>query len=89
MHGLWPQYAKGWPQDCDIGRKPWVAPIVIDSMLDIMPGPRLVIQQYRKHGTCSGLSPEVYYEHSRKLYDAVRIPSRYRNHVKPILASPK
>ncbi len=89
LHGLWPQYAKGWPDNCKIGRKPWVPRVLIDAMLDIMPSPGLVIQQYRKHATCSGLSPEGYYELSRKLYETVRIPARYLSPNRPILVSPK
>ncbi|MGI9386200.1 MAG: ribonuclease T2 family protein [Methyloligellaceae bacterium] len=89
LHGLWPQYAKGWPDNCSIGRKPWFPRVLIDAMLDIMPSPGLVIQQYRKHGTCSGLSPEAYYELSRKLYDTIQVPARYLNPDRRILVSPK
>ncbi|MEM8744320.1 MAG: ribonuclease T2 [Pseudomonadota bacterium] len=89
LHGLWPQYTKGWPQNCDIGRKPWVPQVLIDAMLDIMPSPRLVIQQYRKHGTCSGLTPEAYYSLSRQLHDAIKIPARYLQPNKPVLVTPE
>ena len=37
LHGLWPQYEKGWPEDCSIGKRPWVPTSVIDEMRDIMP----------------------------------------------------
>lgn len=77
LHGLWPQYRKGWPQECDTGAKPWVPRAVIDSMLDIMPSTGLVIHEYRKHGTCSGLTPENYYALSRELFEQVKIPARY------------
>ena len=77
LHGLWPQYAKGWPERCDTGKKPWVPREVIDSMLDIMPARGLVIHQYKKHGTCSGLSPKDYFALSRTLFEQVRIPGRY------------
>ncbi|MDA7946939.1 MAG: ribonuclease T2 [Hyphomicrobiaceae bacterium] len=89
LHGLWPQYKKGWPENCDIGHKPWVPRVLIDAMLDIMPSPRLVIQQYRKHGTCSGLTPEAYYDLSRRLHDAIKIPARYLSPNNPIQVSPK
>lgn len=77
LHGLWPQYAKGWPERCDTGKKPWVPRKVIDSMLDIMPARGLVIHQYKKHGTCSGLSPKDYFTLSRTLFEQIRIPARY------------
>jgi len=46
-------------------------------MLDIMPSPRLVIHEYRKHGTCSGLTPDAYYDYARKLFTKVNVPPRY------------
>lgn len=79
LHGLWPQYNKGYPESCRTPRRPFVPQPLIDSMLDIMPSPGLVIHEYRKHGTCSGLSPDAYYGLSRRLYSNIRIPDRYRN----------
>ena len=43
LHGLWPQYEKGWPEDCSIGKRPRVPTSVIDEMRDIMPSKGLVI----------------------------------------------
>lgn len=79
LHGLWPQYDKGWPQDCRTARRPFVPQPLIDSMLDIMPSPRLVIHEYRKHGTCSGLTPDAYFRLSRALFRSIRIPDAYQN----------
>lgn len=87
LHGLWPQYRKGYPQECRIGRKPWVSKRTIDSMLDIMPSPRLVIHEYKKHGTCSGLDPESYFALSRKLTNSIVIPERYRASTRTIETS--
>ena len=56
LHGLWPQHERGWPQDCRTRERPFVPRPTIDRMLDIMPSRRLVIHEYRKHGTCSGLA---------------------------------
>ena len=55
LHGLWPQYEHGYPESCRIEQRPFVPQPVIDNVLDIMPSKGLVIHQYRKHGTCSGL----------------------------------
>ena len=46
-------------------------------MLDIMPSRSLIIHEYRKHGTCSGLSPEGFYGLSRRLFTSVKIPPRF------------
>ncbi|MFV0295778.1 MAG: ribonuclease T2 family protein [Hyphomicrobiaceae bacterium] len=77
LHGVWPQYNKGWPQDCRTQWRPFVPRPVIENMLDIMPSKNLVIHEYRKHGTCSGLEPADYFKFSRRLYDKVKIPPRY------------
>lgn len=89
LHGLWPQHERGWPENCDIGKRPWIPQAVIDGMLDIMPAKGLVIHQYRKHGTCSGLSPEEYYALSRRLFEKVRIPARYLAPREPVTVSPE
>lgn len=79
LHGLWPQYDKGWPQDCPTARAPFVPRPLINGMLDIMPAPQLVIHEYKKHGTCSGLDPERYYALARRLFTSVQIPERYKD----------
>ncbi len=89
LHGMWPQYRKGWPEYCKTGEKPWVPPAVIDSMLDIMPARGLVIHEYRKHGTCSGLGAQDYYALSRTLFEQIRIPARYLSPRNPVTVSPQ
>ncbi len=77
LHGLWPQYERGFPGDCPTRERPFVPQQTINGMLDIMPSVPLIIHEYKKHGTCSGLSPEAYYELSRKLFNKVKVPPRY------------
>jgi ribonuclease T2 len=73
LHGLWPQYAKGWPEDCPTGKRPWVPSHVIDEMRDLMPSKSLIIHEYRTHGTCSGLEPAQYFGLARELYERVSV----------------
>lgn len=89
LHGLWPQYDKGYPQSCRLKKNAWVSKEVINSMMDIMPSKGLIIHEYKKHGTCSGLSPENYYKASRILYKSVKIPPRYVQPQKPMMLSPR
>jgi len=89
LHGLWPQYDRGWPQDCRTPRRPFVPQPLIDSMLDIMPSPRLVIHEYRKHGVCSGLSPDAYFSLARRLFRSIRIPQDYLNPFEQQTVSPR
>jgi ribonuclease T2 len=78
LHGLWPQHERGWPQDCRSSDRGWVPGPVADRMLDIMPSKRLVFQQYRKHGTCSGLGVDGYFKLARQLHDKVKVPPRFQ-----------
>jgi ribonuclease T2 len=88
LHGLWPQFERGSPEFCETRDRPFVPQPVIERMLDIMPSPRLVIHEYRKHGTCTGLDPAGYYEVSRKLFAKVSIPPRYVNLAGPMFIGP-
>jgi ribonuclease T2 len=46
-------------------------------MLDLMPSKRLIFNEYRKHGTCSGLGVDAYFDLARRLHDKVKIPQRF------------
>lgn len=76
VHGLWPQYAKGWPEYCE-NREDWVPQKLIDGMMDIMPSKKLIIHEWKKHGTCSGLSQADYFNSARQIFEDLRIPARY------------
>ena len=88
LHGLWPQYERGYPSDCELPRRPFVPEPVIDSMLDVMPSRGLVIHEYRAHGTCSGLDPAPYFSTARRLFDGIKIPERFRNPFQSQYVSP-
>ena len=75
VHGLWPQNERGWPEECPTDRR-YVPEDVVRGMLDIMPSRGLVIHEWRKHGTCSGLSSKRYFDLTRKLFERIAIPSR-------------
>lgn len=88
LHGLWPQHERGYPEYCVTAERPFVPKGLIDRMQDIMPSPRLTIHEYRKHGTCSGLGPENYYDVTRKLFAQIKIPSRYIDPQAPFMVAP-
>ena len=81
LHGLWPQYERGWPSNCSSPDRGYVPGPVADRMLDIMPSKRLVFHEYRTHGTCSGLGVDGYFDLARRLYDKVKIPRRFHGTV--------
>jgi len=73
VHGLWPQYERGFPKDCQIPA-PRLNRGIMTSMLDLMPAPRLVFHEWDTHGTCSGLGAQAYFDLVRKARTAVTIP---------------
>jgi ribonuclease T2 len=88
VHGLWPQYEKGYPEYCPTRDRPFVPQSVIDKMLDIMPSPKLVIHEYKKHGTCSGHDPVGYFDVTRNLFSKVKIPQRFQGSDQAMMVSP-
>lgn len=77
VHGLWPQYERGYPRDCDSGGRDLPKDLV-SSLYDIMPASGLIRHEWRTHGTCSGLSQADYFSVLRKAREAVTIPQEFR-----------
>ncbi|WP_112872847.1 ribonuclease T2 family protein [Paracoccus endophyticus] len=73
VHGLWPQYERGWPADCDTAERD-PSRRESQAMADIMGSGGLAWHQWRKHGRCSGLSAAGYYRTVRAAAGGVRIP---------------
>src|SRR6266481_5480774 len=87
VHGLWPQYEKGFPEFCQ-QPSPRLDRNVISSMLDLMPAPRLIFNEWDKHGTCSGLGSHAYFETVRKARALVKIPDDYIEPSQEITVAP-
>ena len=87
VHGLWPQYERGFPAFCQVPA-PRLDRRIVGSMLDLMPSPRLVFHEWDRHGTCSGLSQQAYFEAVRKARAAVKIPAEFVALDKPIMVKP-
>ena len=87
VHGLWPQYERGFPRACQVPA-PRLNRELMSSMLDLMPAPRLVYSQWDSHGTCSGLNAQAYFDLVRKARGAVKIPDNYEALKAPITVDP-
>ena len=83
LHGLWPQYHRGWPAHCPSIKRPPSRTMTSD-MADIMGSSGLAWHQWKKHGTCTGLSAEDYYALSRAAYARVTRPEVFRKLGKPV-----
>ena len=83
LHGLWPQFHRGWPSFC-----PTIAPQPTrretQDMADIMGTSGLAWYQWKKHGVCSGLPVQDYYALSRKAYEAINRPAVFRKLTDPV-----
>jgi len=87
VHGLWPQYERGFPSYCQVPA-PRLDRAIVGSMLDLMPSPRLIFHEWDQHGTCSGLSAHAYFDTVRKARATVKIPPGYQELDRPITVSP-
>ena len=87
VHGLWPQYERGYPEYCQ-RPSPRLARNIMTSMLDLMPAPGLIYNEWDKHGTCSGLDERVYFETIRKARAAIKIPEEFQQLSEPKTISP-
>ena len=76
VHGLWPQYERGFPEYCQ-RPAPRLDRNIMTSMLDLMPAPGLIFNEWDKHGTCSGLGARAYFENVRKARATVKIPEEF------------
>ena len=61
VHGLWPQYERGFPEFC-LFPPPRLDRNIMRSMLDLMPAPGLVYHEWDQHGTCPGLHAREYFD---------------------------
>ncbi len=87
VHGMWPQYDRGFPEFCQVPA-PRLGRNIVGSMLDLMPSPRLVYHEWDRHGTCSGLSQSAYFDTIRKARAVVKIPQQYLELRSPLTVTP-
>ncbi len=72
VHGLWPQYERGFPSNC--GTERFLPRSALDEADGVFPEERLARYEWRQHGTCSGLGPVEYFKAVRSARDRVRVP---------------
>ena len=75
VHGLWPQYERGYPSDCPSNMPRRVNQATVDGLSDIMPGAGLVNHEWQKHGVCSGLNQTTYFATLRRAFETVALPT--------------
>ena len=85
-HGLWPQYERGYPHDCD-GPELRAGEIPKD-LLEIVPSVPLIEHEWPKHGTCSGLSKQQYFQKIEQAWALIKIPADYKSPIKTVEVAP-
>jgi ribonuclease T2 len=76
VHGLWPQFERGFPERCQ-DPPPRLSRDIVSSMLDLMPARGLIYHEWDTHGTCSGLSASAFFDTVRKARAAIKIPAEF------------
>jgi len=74
VHGLWPQYERGFPENCATS-EPYVSNERLRTLYDLMPSAGLIRHEWTRHGTCTGLSQDEYFAVLRAARDRTAIPA--------------
>lgn len=73
LHGLWPLItATNWPMNCSTAQQ--LTPEAVAFGDKIYPNKSLVIHEWEKHGTCSGMDALNYFETAEKALLSVKVP---------------
>lgn len=81
LHGLWPQYEKGWPASC---ASEAFDPKMQKQFPDLYPSTKLYTHEWEKHGTCSGLTQVKFHQLASDLKASVAVPAAYSKPTKPL-----
>jgi ribonuclease T2 len=77
VHGLWPDNRMSAnPENCDLNQD--ASPADLAAARDLYPSDDLARYEYRKHGTCTGLSARDYFAAVRSVRDQLNIPAMLR-----------
>lgn len=88
VHGLWPQFDNGgWPEYCTT---PAPAPnrAQTAAMTDIMGASGLAWHQWNKHGRCSGLRADAYFDTTRRALASVVVPELFGRITRDLQVAP-
>lgn len=85
LHGLWPQYERGFPSDCD-SRQP--SALAMQAARGVWPDDGLARYEWRKHGTCTGKAPQDYFADAKFAKNSVKIPEELEAPKRQLSMSP-
>ena len=77
LHGLWPQFEDGWPSYCNTSaRNPSRSDTAAEA--DLFGSSGNAWHQWNKHGRCSGMRADDYYDFARLAYEGIQRPDILR-----------
>jgi ribonuclease T2 len=76
VHGLWPQFEGGYPEDCATN-EPNVPNETLRSLYDIMPSAGLIRYEWKKHGSCTNMAQDDYFKVLRAAREKTLIPAKF------------
>ncbi|MGR3466680.1 MAG: ribonuclease T2 family protein [Shimia sp.] len=77
LHGLWPQNERGWPAFC-AGPQRNPSRRETSERADLFGSGGYAWHQWNKHGRCSGLEAQAYYDLSAEAFESVTKPDVFR-----------
>jgi ribonuclease T2 len=86
VHGLWPQYERGYPDNCGEGSR--MDPAITRRLLPLMPSDRLIQHEWEKHGVCSGLTQVEYFKKIEKAFGSLKMPADFKAPIKQVYINP-
>ena len=88
VHGLWPDNRYGPnPEDCNPGQDASSADLA--AARGLYPTNSLAAHEYRKHGTCTGLSAGDYFAAVRTVREELVVPPMLKSPREPLRLSPR
>lgn len=81
LHGLWPQYERGYPADCTA--EP-LDPAMLQHFAGLYPSRKLFRHEWQKHGSCSGLDQQGYHQLSAQLKQRFVAPAMLKAPEQPL-----
>ncbi len=78
VHGLWPQFERGFPSECGSSAR-YPSQIALQNAQGLYPDQGLARYEWRKHGTCSGLSPSDFFNAVGAARGKAVIPPQFEN----------
>ncbi len=88
VHGLWPQNERGYPEFCQTDEPDRVSNAIGREVIDIMPSMGLIGHQWRKHGSCSGLSQRDYFALVAAAREKIAIPVELQRPTRELRRAP-